>query len=203
MNKNKSIKKLVFVTGNSVKILHANAALEPLGYIAEGRKLQLIEPREEEPEKVVAEKAVQAFAQLHQPLMVEDSGIFIKALGGFPKTFVHFALDTLGLENILKLMQGVTNRGVEFRQSLAYLEPGMLEPKIFNYVDGGFTLADRIWEEGEPDSAQFDKVLIPPGQSQPLCMFSKKWRAERDVNQNKGTIHYEQLANWLEKNEQD
>jgi hypothetical protein len=73
----------------------------------------------------------------------------------------------------------------------------MYEPKIFCYTDGGFILAERIWENGENSGAEFDKVLIPPNESKPLSMFSKEWRAERDATQNKGSIHYEQLANWL------
>ena len=97
-------------------------------------------------------------------------------------------------------MEGVENRNAEFRQSLAYIEPGMVEPKVFSYVDGGFTLADRIWEDGANDAGEFDKVLIPPGESRPLSMFSKEWRAKRDAKQNKGTIHYEQLALWLKTN---
>jgi XTP/dITP diphosphohydrolase len=194
-------KKIIFVTGNPVKILHANTALKNLGFSVVGQKLEIIEPREEEPERVVIEKAVQAFQQLKKPLIVEDSGIFISALGGFPKTFVHFALNTLGVKNILKLMEGMENRSAEFRQSLAYVEPGMAEPKVFSYIDGGFTLADRVWEDKVNDSGEFDKVLIPPGESKPLSMFSKEWRAKRDAEQNKGAIHYEQLAYWLKSRE--
>lgn len=190
-------KNIIFVTGNPVKILHANTALKKLGFRVIGQKLDIIEPREEDPEKIVIEKAVQAFQQLKKPLIVEDSGIFINALGGFPKTFVHLVLDTLGTKNILKLMEGVENRSVEFRQSLAYIEPGMVEPKVFSYVDGGFTLADKVWESGGNDAGEFDKILIPPQELKPLSMFSKEWRARRDAIQNKGAIHYEQLARWL------
>jgi inosine/xanthosine triphosphate pyrophosphatase family protein len=128
--------------------------------------------------------------------MVEDSGIFITALNGFPKTFVHFVQDTIGLANILKMMKGVRNREVEFRQSLAYIEPGMDLPKIFSYVDGGYTLADKIWKP-RYESSEFDKILIPPGENKPLCMFPKTWCAKRDAEQNKERIHYHQLAHWL------
>ena len=193
----KQIKNIIFVTGNPLKILHANTALKERGFSVVGQKLDIIEPKEEDPEKIVVEKAVQAFQQLKKPLIVEDSGIFIEALNGFPKTFVHFALDTLGIKNILRLMEGVENRNAEFRQSLAYIEPGMNKPKVFSYVDGGFALTDRIWEDGKKDAGEFDKILIPKGQTKPLCMFSKEWRAKRDVEQNKRTIHYEQLASWL------
>lgn len=190
-------KKIIFVTSNQTKILHANEAIQKFGYEIVGKKLDIIEPREEDPEKVVIEKANQAFQILKKPLMVEDSGIFIKALNGFPKTFVHFVEDTVGIEGILKMMEGVTDRYVEFRQSLAYIESGMKEPKVFSYIDGNYTLADRVWVP-KYESGEFDKILTPPGESQPLCMFPKEWRAKRDTDANQETIHYRQLAYWLE-----
>jgi len=189
-------KIITFVTGNQTKILHANEAIQKFGYETVGKKLDIIEPREEDPEKIVIEKAIQAFAILKKPLIVEDSGIFIKALNGFPKTFVHFVEDSIGIINIIKMMEGVTDRYVEFRQSLAYIEPGMKEPKVFSYVDGNYTIANRVWIP-KYESGEFDKILIPPGESQPLCMFSKEWRAERDTEANKLTIHYRQLVTWL------
>ena len=191
------MKTIIFVTSNKTKILHANEALNKLGYRVVSHKIDIIEPREEDPKKVVYGKALQAFKQINKPLIVEDSGIFIKALNGFPMTFVNFAVSTLGVENILKLMKVVKDRSVEFHQSLAYIEPGMKKPVIFSYVDKGFTISKKIWKSKYSNSAEFDKILIPPGESKPLCTFSKKWRAERDVRQNKNRIHYHQLAKWL------
>lgn len=189
------MKQIIFVTGNKTKVLHANEVLEKFGYQAVSEKMNLIEPREEEPEKVAAEKALQAFAKLSKPLIVEDAGIFIKALGGFPKTFVHFAQDTIGMSGILKLMEGIKDRSAEFRQSLAYIEPGMNTPIVFSYVDGGYAVSEKIFEA--EDRAEFDKILIPPGEKATLSMFTKEENAARDAKNNQGKIHYEQLALWL------
>lgn len=188
--------EIVFVTGNASKVRHAEEALKNTEVKIIQKKVDLIEPREEDPEKVVAEKALQAAELLACPVIVEDSGIFIEALNGFPKTFVHFAQDTIGIEGVIKLMEGNTNRKAEFRQSLAYFEPGMDNPKIFSYVDGGFRVADKIFDSEESD-ASFDKILIPPGESEPLSTFTRDWRAKRDSEANKETIHYQQLAKWL------
>jgi len=191
------MKTITFVTGNETKVRHAIEAMKGLGIEIVGKKLDLVESREEDPAIVVSEKANQAYDLLLDNLMVEDSGIFIRALGGFPKTFVHFAEDTLGIANILKMMEGVEDRYVEFRQSLAYLEPGMEEPMIFSYVDGNFSLADKIWEPKYGDVTDFNKILIPPGETKPLCTFTPEWQAKRDAESNSDTIHYHQLAKWL------
>ena len=189
------MKQIIFVTGNKTKVLHANEVLEKFGYQAVSEKLDLIEPREEEPEKIVIEKAYQAFAKLNKPLIVEDAGIFIKALGGFPKTFVHFAEETIGIKGILKLMEGIEDRSAWFKQSLAYMEPGMETPIIFSYVDGGYSVSKEIFDV--EDRAEFDKILIPPGEKATLSMFTKEENAIRDAKNNQGKIHYEQLALWL------
>ena len=166
------MKNITFVTGNKTKILHANEALAKFGYLVVPEKLLLTEPREENPQEVVIEKAIQAFKQIGKPLIVEDSGIFIRALKGFPKTFIRFAEDTIGMAGILKLMEGIEDRNAEFRQSLAYIEPGMEKPKVFSYIDGGYTVADKIYNSDKSeDYGEFDRILIPPNENVPLCMF--------------------------------
>jgi XTP/dITP diphosphohydrolase len=192
------INEIIFVTGNESKVRHANEAVANLGFIFKGKRLDIIEPRDEEPEKIVVEKAIQAFNILKKPLVVEDSGIFIEALNGFPKTFVHFAQDTIGIKGILKLLEGTRNRKAEFRQSLAYIDEDNKRPKVFNYIDGGYKVADKIWKSLYSHDGEFDKILIPPGQTKPLCRFTKEWRAKRDVEANKETIHYKQLIVWLQ-----
>lgn len=190
-------KEITFITGNQTKVMHANEVFQTFGYTAVARRLYIIEPREEDPMRVAVEKAIQAFRELKKPLMVEDSGIFIRALNGFPKTFIHFVEDTIGISNVLKMMEGITDRYAEFRQALAYIEPGMVEPKVFTYIDGGYTLADKVWIPKYKDVGEFDKILIPPAQTRPLCVFTKEWRAKRDNEANQSTIHYKQLAEWL------
>lgn len=190
------VREIIFVTGNETKLKHANEAVDGLGYKFVAQKLDIIEAREEEPEKVVIEKALQAIKILNRTLVVEDSGIFIEALNGFPKTFVHFVESTVGVEGVIKMMKGVKNRKVEFRQSLAYIEPGMDKPIVFSYIDGGYTIAKKVCSPKFPCS-DFDKILIPPGESKTLGMFSIEWRAKRDTEANKNTIHYRQLAKYL------
>ncbi|MDP2684046.1 MAG: non-canonical purine NTP pyrophosphatase [bacterium] len=190
-------KQIIFVTGNEMKVRHANEALVGTDFELIAQKVDIIEPRAEDPKDVVVEKALQAIKLVNKPLIVEDSGIFIEYLNGFPKTFVHFAEETIGVKNIVKIMEGVENRNAEFRQSLAYIESNMTKPIVFSYVDGNYTIANKVWEPQFEDTGDFDKILIPQGENKPLCMFDKEWRAKRDVEANKETIHYRQLAKWL------
>ena len=51
-----------------------------------------------------------------------DSGFWIDALNGFPKAFVNFSLDTIGIDGILKLMDGKENRSCRFVECLSYYD---------------------------------------------------------------------------------
>ena len=57
---------------------------------------------------------------LKKPCIALDTGFFIDELNGFPRAFVNFSLDTIGINGILKLMEGKTNRKCRFEECLAY-----------------------------------------------------------------------------------
>ena len=47
--------------------------------------------------------------------IVDDTGLFIDSLKGFPGVWSAYAQKTIGNKGILKLMDGVEDRGAEFR----------------------------------------------------------------------------------------
>ena len=53
-------KQIIFVTGNEMKVRHANEALVGTDFELFAQKLDIIEPRAEDPKDVVIEKALQA-----------------------------------------------------------------------------------------------------------------------------------------------
>ena len=56
-------------------------------------------------------------------LVLEDDGLYIEALGGFPGPYSEYVYRTLGLEGILKIMSGIENRSAVFRAALGVLTP--------------------------------------------------------------------------------
>src|SRR5271170_5624368 len=58
--------------------------------------------------------ALEAYKTLRRPLVVDDSGLFINALKGFPGVYSAYVLETLGNPGILKLMEGISNRKAYF-----------------------------------------------------------------------------------------
>ena len=120
---------ITFITGNEHKVIEAENIFKVHGIELEHIDLGYMEPQGTL-EEVAMFGAKYASRELNRPVIVEDAGLFIKALNGFPGTYSHFVQDTLGNQNILKLMDGVSDRYAEFRSVIGYCAPNS-EPKIF------------------------------------------------------------------------
>jgi len=61
-------------------------------------------------EPVVRHKARQAYIQLDQPVLVEDTGLSFAAWNGLPGALIKWFLTALGTEGICRLLRGESNR---------------------------------------------------------------------------------------------
>jgi XTP/dITP diphosphohydrolase len=150
-----------FMTGNVGKVREAKHALEPLGFevkqlIVEG--VEISEPQCDDLEIVARSKLQQAQAHLPHPddaLMVEDAGLFVDALDGFPGVYSAYVLKTLGCNGMLKLMEGNNNRNAEFQAVAALLLDG--DVFISRGVCQGVLAAKASGEDG----FGFDPIFVP------------------------------------------
>ena len=127
---------------------------------------ELDEPRSDDVKEIATAKVMQAYKVVGKPCIALDTGFFIEALNGFPRAFVNFSLDTIGIDGILKLMQGKENRKCKFEECLAYYDgkevryfygkhPGNLATKMQG-VDRDGKWSD-LWYVFKPE--HFDKTL--------------------------------------------
>lgn len=91
---------LVFVTSNRGKLREAQ---EVLGVELHHRGLDLPEVQSLDLAEVVRHKAVAAFERLKCPVLVEDTALEIRGLGGFPGPLVRWLLATVGAAGIGRL----------------------------------------------------------------------------------------------------
>ncbi|MBI5223801.1 XTP/dITP diphosphatase [Candidatus Micrarchaeota archaeon] len=114
--------ELLFATGNKGKYIEAKEILEQ--QIPEVRIKQLdfkhIEIRSESIEEIAAEAVERAFEESRMPVFVEDSGLFIKTLNGFPGTYSSWVAKKIGNRGILKLLKGEKDRTAEFRAAISF-----------------------------------------------------------------------------------
>jgi len=118
------MRKIIFVTGNPHKVSEAKAILSPAGITVEQNNCGYPELQEENLEDIVRFGAHWAADKLNCEVMVDDSGLFIDALNGFPGPYSAYVFDTLGNARILKLMAGETNRRAVFKCVIGYCRPG-------------------------------------------------------------------------------
>lgn len=137
------MRNIIFVTGNAHKVQEARAILLPLGISVEQNNCGYPELQEDELEKIAAFGAEWAASKLGCEVMVDDSGLFIRALGGFPGPYSAYVFDTLGNDRILKLMKGESDRSAVFRCVIGYCRPGEKAHLFAGEVEGGISPQSR------------------------------------------------------------
>ena len=91
---------LVFVTSNEGKVREAEAVLErSLDHLA----LDLPEIQSLDLEEVVRAKVAAAWQGLRRPVLVEDTGLELVGLQGFPGPLIKWLLESVGPEGIARI----------------------------------------------------------------------------------------------------
>ena len=112
--------EIVFVTHNKGKIASANKQLKGVNFKV--FEYELEEPRSEDIKYISKYKVMEAYKIVNTPCISLDCGFWIDELDGFPKAFVNYALDTIGIDGILKLMEEKENRNCKFTECLSYYD---------------------------------------------------------------------------------
>lgn len=107
--------KLKVITSNPGKVAEYQRSFSDLNIEMEHYRLPYDEIQTSDLKEVV-EKGMEAIIEqgVHD-FIIDDSGLFIDALKGFPGVWSAYAQKTIGNAGILKLMEGVENRDAEFR----------------------------------------------------------------------------------------
>jgi XTP/dITP diphosphohydrolase len=125
------MRKIIFVTGNPHKVMEAGEILSSVDIEVLQNNCGYPELQEDQLESIALFGARWASDKLNCEVMVDDSGLFIKALKGFPGPYSSFVFDKLGNEKILRLMENETNRDAVFKCVIGYCRPGE-EPVCFS-----------------------------------------------------------------------
>ena len=108
------MKEIVFVTHNKGKIASAKKKLKDINFSI--FEYEIDEPRSDDIKYISKVKVMEGYKIVNKPCISLDCGFWIDELKGFPKAFVNFALDTIGIDGILKLMEEKENRDCRFTE---------------------------------------------------------------------------------------
>ncbi|EHQ35311.1 RdgB/HAM1 family non-canonical purine NTP pyrophosphatase [Methanoplanus limicola] len=149
---------LTVVTGNPGKAREVAAFFGDQVHVAHV-KLDLPEYRDNDVGKIAALKAEAAYEAVGGPVIVDDTGFYISALNGFPGAYAAYVLDTIGMEGVLKLLDGISERSAYFETAIAYKD-GDVERLFRGRVDGVITECSR----GE-DGFGYDPIFEVDGRT--------------------------------------
>ncbi len=150
---------LTFATSNRHKFGEVSAILGDYDITVEMAALELREIQADTLEEIAAEKAREACLRVDGPALVEDTGLFIGGLGGFPGPYSAYVFRTLDNQGILRLLENAPDRGATFQSVFAYCRPGG-SPECFpSAVAGTIALECRGGGWG------YDPVFIAEGAS--------------------------------------
>ncbi len=111
---------LRYVTTNPGKVREAEEYLDA-GSVAQ-LEFDYTEIQSDSLGEIAAHGAREAYRHASEPTLVDDAGLFIRALDGFPGPFSSYVEETVGVERTWRLASGEDDRGASFRCVLAYCD---------------------------------------------------------------------------------
>jgi XTP/dITP diphosphohydrolase len=156
-----------FVTSNVHKFQEARQVLSEYRLATAKLKVEAVEIQDDSLENIAKYSALDAVKNCGLPVFVEDAGLFVNSLKGFPGPYSKYVYNTIGLKGILKLMKNIENRSAHFKSVVAFATPeeqpicfvGKVEGKIFLQEQGtlGFGY-DPIFEPHEGGGRTFAEM---------------------------------------------
>lgn len=143
---------LFFASSNPNKFHEAKIILEQFGINLEFFKCELQEIQSNSIKEIAANKAKQAFQKCKKPVIVEDDGLFIDSLKGFPGPYSSYVFKTIGNEGILKLVKD--NREAKFISIISFCDKKINE-SFESKVNG--TISKKLRGMGWG----YDPIFIP------------------------------------------
>ncbi|MEM2089037.1 MAG: XTP/dITP diphosphatase [Thermoproteota archaeon] len=150
--------KLLFITGNHGKFVEAERLLGEFGIRLEQADLDITEPQADTLEEVVEKCAEEALKKTDGFFIIEDSGLFVNSLNGFPGVYSSYVYRKIGCEGILKLLTGSSDRSAYFMTTLAYGAPREKLKLFTGRVDGTIATEPR-----GKSGFGYDPLFIPFG----------------------------------------
>ncbi|MGD0728692.1 MAG: XTP/dITP diphosphatase [Candidatus Micrarchaeaceae archaeon] len=153
------MKTLVLVTHNSGKLAEANDIAKKYGIRLEMPKngTEKLEIQADSLEEVSQFSALNAYGKIRKPLVVDDSGLFVNSLNGFPGVYSAYVVPTIGNKGLLKLMRGINDRKAYFECCVSFYDGSNLI-SFAEKVHGTI-----IQEEKGKHGFGFDPIFSPDG----------------------------------------
>ncbi|MBI5859553.1 MAG: RdgB/HAM1 family non-canonical purine NTP pyrophosphatase [Nitrosarchaeum sp.] len=126
---------LFFVSSDYQKYKEAKKILHSFGIRLGFFKYELEEIQSSSLKEIASKKAAQAFQKYKKPIIIEDDGLFIDSLYGFPGPYSSYVFKTIGNKGILQLL--TQNRKAKFVSIISFYDDKnskSFEAKIYGNI---------------------------------------------------------------------
>ena len=162
------MKTIFFITSNKGKILEAKTKFSDIDVKIIQKDLGYPEIQADSLEEVALFGAKHVQKHFDKPFILEDAGLFIDALNGFPGVYSAYVYHTIGCKGILKLMEKFKGdmRKAVFRSVFSF---GASNEKPLLFV-GECNGSISIEEHGEHGFG-YDPIFIPQGETRTFAQM--------------------------------
>jgi XTP/dITP diphosphohydrolase len=164
-------KVIFFATNNVNKFQEARRVLAEYKIAVGMLRVKSSEIQSESLEQVAKASAIEAFRNCNLPVIVEDAGLFVEALNGFPGPYAAYVYKTIGNRGLLQLMENAKNRKARFSSVVAYYSARCKSPICFEgEVLGKITEEER--RSGDGHGFGFDPIFKPANSNKTFAEMS-------------------------------
>jgi len=162
------LSELFFASSNEHKFQEAERILANLGMQINLFKTTLEEIQSNNLNDIAEKKAINAYDLIQKPVIIEDDGLFIDSLDGFPGPYSSYVYDTIGNKGIMNLLENSEIRDAKFVSIIAYCDNDY-GVKLFES-----SIPGKISSVIEKGGWGYDPIFIPDGESKTYANVSDK-----------------------------
>ena len=162
------LSELFFASSNEHKFQEAERILANLGMQINLFKTTLEEIQSNNLNDIAEKKAINAYDLIQKPVIIEDDGLFINSLDGFPGPYSSYVYDTIGNKGIMDLLENSKVRDAKFVSIIAYCDSDCVVKLFESSIPGKIS---SIIEKG---GWGYDPIFIPDGESKTYANVSDK-----------------------------
>ena len=156
---------LFFVSSNNHKYVEAKSILETFGIKLGFLKSELEEIQSNSLDEIALRKAKDAFSKFKKPVIIEDDGLFINSLSGFPGPYSSYVFKTIGNDGILNLLKN--NRKAKFVSIITYCDKT-------NFQSFSAKLDGMISKFQKGKGWGYDPIFIPKNSQKTFAEINEK-----------------------------
>ena len=160
--------ELFFVSSNENKFQETERILSNFGMQINFFKTTLEEIQSNNLNDIAEQKAINAYEIVKKPIIIEDDGLFIDSLNGFPGPYSSYVYDTIGNKGIMNLLENSEFRDAEFVSIIAYCDESFTVKLFESSIPG------KISSVIEKGGWGYDPIFIPDGESKTYANVSDK-----------------------------